>query len=33
MGLMLTTHRIFGKKFRSFTGRNPWLQRFMNDDH
>ncbi|KAH6637254.1 major facilitator superfamily domain-containing protein [Chaetomium tenue] len=24
---------IFGKKFRSFTGRNPWLQRFMNDDH
>ncbi|KXX82424.1 Protein HOL1 [Madurella mycetomatis] len=24
---------IFGKKFRSFTGRNEWLQRFMNDDH
>ncbi|KAK4112416.1 MFS general substrate transporter [Canariomyces notabilis] len=22
---------IFGKKIRSFTGRNPWLQRFMND--
>ncbi|KAK3348805.1 major facilitator superfamily domain-containing protein [Lasiosphaeria hispida] len=22
---------IFGKKFRSFTGRNEWLQRFMND--
>ncbi|KAL2192695.1 major facilitator superfamily domain-containing protein [Corynascus similis CBS 632.67] len=24
---------IFGKKFRSFTGRNAWLQQFMNDDH
>ncbi|KAK4183251.1 major facilitator superfamily domain-containing protein [Podospora australis] len=24
---------IFGKKFRSFTGRNEWLQRFMNDNH
>ncbi|KAL2017411.1 hypothetical protein VTK56DRAFT_2213 [Thermocarpiscus australiensis] len=24
---------IFGKKIRSFTGRNAWLQRFMNDDH
>lgn len=23
---------IFGKKFRSFTGRNRWLQRFMNDN-
>ena len=30
---MLTMDRIFGKKFRSFTGRNPWLQRFMNDEH
>ncbi|KAK4154812.1 major facilitator superfamily domain-containing protein [Chaetomidium leptoderma] len=24
---------IYGKKCRSFTGRNPWLQRFMNDKH
>ncbi|KAK3995171.1 major facilitator superfamily domain-containing protein [Cladorrhinum sp. PSN332] len=24
---------IFGKKFRSFTGRNEWLQRFMNDNN
>ncbi|KAM7218614.1 serine/threonine kinase 16 [Rhypophila decipiens] len=23
---------IFGKRIRSFTGRNVWLQRFMNDD-
>ncbi|KAK3689249.1 major facilitator superfamily domain-containing protein [Podospora appendiculata] len=23
---------IFGKRIRSFTGRNEWLQRFMNDD-
>jgi hypothetical protein len=30
---MLTLDRIYGKKCRSFTGRNPWLQRFMNDDH
>jgi hypothetical protein len=29
---MLTEgNRIYGKKFRSFTGRNPFLQRFMND--
>ncbi|KAK0712568.1 major facilitator superfamily domain-containing protein [Lasiosphaeria miniovina] len=24
---------VFGKKCRSFTGRNEWLQRFMNDNH
>ncbi|KAK3321778.1 major facilitator superfamily domain-containing protein [Apodospora peruviana] len=24
---------IYGKRIRSFTGRNEWLQRFMNDDH
>ncbi|EHY57040.1 hypothetical protein HRR83_002538 [Exophiala dermatitidis] len=23
---------VFGKKIRSWTGRNEWLQRFMNDD-
>ncbi|KAK4222862.1 major facilitator superfamily domain-containing protein [Podospora fimiseda] len=24
---------VFGKRFRSFTGRNEWLQRFMNDNN
>ncbi len=31
--MMLTANRIYGKKFRSFTGRNAWLQKFMNDEN
>ncbi len=29
---MLIVNRVYGKQFRSFTGRNAWLQAFMNDE-